>query len=154
MRIINGDISRIDLGVVIHQVNCQNRIGAGVSGAIINKWPKVETAYHNACMNRAPQDLLGMAQFITIREPGPAGCDGLRIVNSFTQLNYGNAAKTGKVYTNMRLLIKNLLRICYQNPKETVYIPYGIGCGLAGGNWNELTKWISDVPNLVAVRKK
>lgn len=154
MRIINEDITNVTTGIIIHQVNCRNRIGAGVSCPIIKKWPAVETAYHYYCTSHTPADLLGQMQTVVVREPDEFGLNGLTIVNSFTQMNYGNAAKTGKVYTNMRLLVKNILKVCYQNADMTVYVPYGIGCGLAGGDWDELTAWLSDVPNLVAVRKK
>lgn len=153
MRIVAGDITNVTTGIVVHQVNCRNRIGAGVSGPIVKKWPEVETSYHRCCSSHEPTELLGQMQAVVIREPDESGMNGLLVVNSFTQMNYGNAAKTGKTYTDMRLLVKNILKICYQNADATVYVPYGIGCGLAGGNWNELLFWLDDVPNLVAVKK-
>ena len=146
MKVIEGDILNIKNGVIVHQVNCQNAIGAGVSGAIIGKYPQVETAYHYLCRFKKPKDLLGSFQSIRIDR-------GLEIINLFTQLDYGNSKKTGKVYTDMPLLIKQLHTICHaRKDKVTIYVPYGIGCGLAGGDWTEIEKGCADLDNLVAVK--
>lgn len=152
MRTIIGNITDITSGIIVHQVNCRDRIGAGVSGHIIRKWPAVEQAYHDFCDVNEPIERFGKAQFVEVTKPNKFGLHGLTVVNLFSQMNYGNSAKTGVVYTNLEALVKGILKICYQNPKQTVYIPYGLGCGLAGGDWEELSSWFHDVDNLVAVK--
>lgn len=152
MIIIKGSITDVTEGIVVHQVNCRNRIGAGVSGAIIKKWPKVELEFHRLSQKTAPVHLLGQTQFIKISEPIMENQHGLTIVNLFSQLNYGNSTKTGVVYTDIKALVTNILKICYENPNVPVYIPYGIGCGLAGADWNEVSSWLKDPKNLHAIK--
>lgn len=144
--IISGDITDFNNGIIIHQVNCQNKIGAGVSGAIIKKYPIVKEQYHQHCGVYKPTAMLGTYQEIKASE-------NLIIINSYTQLYYGNSTKTHKVYTNMPYLIANIKEICDKYKDRTVYVPYLIGCGLAGGNWDELYEEIKDIDNLIIVRK-
>ena len=145
MRVIDGDLLEQTEGVIAHQVNCRNVIGAGVSGAIIAKYPVVERDYHNTCQFWEPEELLGTWKAV---EVSPV----LTIVNLYTQMDYGNSRKDGVVYTCMPLLIENLHHVCKKYAKTTVYVPYKIGCDLAGGSWEELEKGCSDLENLVAVR--
>ena len=43
---IKKDITTIEKGVIMHQVNCQNVMGAGVAKALYTKHPKVKAAFH------------------------------------------------------------------------------------------------------------
>lgn len=144
MHVIPGSITDIKSGVVCHQVNCMGAIGAGVSGVIIKKWPAVGKEYMHICQyTQNPEHLFGHWYLVRVD-------DKLSIYSIFSQFNYGNSAKTGQVYTDINLLSKALHDIASRS--EIVYIPYGIGCGLAGGNWNELVQLIDDIDNLYAVR--
>lgn len=120
-------------------------IGAGVSGTIVREWPKVGEEYMYMCMTvENPLQLFGHWYAVQVSAR-------LTVYNIFSQYHYGNAAKTGRVYTDMDKLEHALRHIAAAH--ETVYVPYGIGCGLAGGNWNELCSRLEDVNNIVAVRK-
>lgn len=154
MRIIKGDITNVKNGIIVHQVNCQNKIGAGVSGAIIKKWPVVAERYRDICAYCKPAELLGACQYVIVRPSGvdPENPTELKVVNLFSQFNYGNSVKTDVVYTNLKCLVRGVLKVCYENPEETVYVPHGIGCGLAGADWSEVSSWFETIPNLVAVR--
>ena len=143
--IIEGDITDVTNGIIMHQVNCQNRIGAGVSGAIIKKYPLVEKVYHNSFNNYLNKQLFCSIMYIPIN-------DNLTVVNSYTQFYYGNSSKTGIVYTDMDSLKKAIHSVCNKNINIPVYVPYGIGCGLAGGNWNDLYLSIKDIPNLKIIK--
>jgi hypothetical protein len=52
----------------------------------------------------------------------------------------------------------NALRECFQKVRHyaggrTVYIPYRIGCGLGGGNWEEVSAIIEqEIPEAYLVR--
>ena len=108
MKTIKGDITKITSGVIVHQVNCRNRIGAGLSGALIKVYPEVERYYHYAFEHASGKDLLGTYQVVPVTKE-------LKIINSFTQLYYGNAMKNGRVYTDMDKLGKVLYIICVRN---------------------------------------
>lgn len=144
------DILDIHHGVIFHQVNCQGRIGAGLSGYLIEKWPVVRARYEMTCASTSVSNLLGKWEYIPVSK-------NIAVINSYSQKKNGNAYKTGRNYTNMDLLVKNLEEVCedmygFQRivRHDPLWIPYKLGCGLAGGNWEELTERIKDLPINVA----
>lgn len=64
---------------------------------------------------------------------------------TYTQLYYGNSAKTKKVYTDENKLIDALTRFDQRAKQDNqpAYVPAKIGCGLAGGDWNRIKKTYS-----------
>ena len=140
------DILSVKEGIICHQVNCQNAMGAGVAKVIYEKYPAVKEKYHSLFNNHTKEQLFGQAQLVHV-------ADGLDVINLFTQFKYGNGAKDGKVYTDEDKLIEMIGKICRKFPDKTVYIPARIGCGLAGGNWEKVSKGLADlnVSNLYIV---
>jgi uncharacterized phage-like protein YoqJ/O-acetyl-ADP-ribose deacetylase (regulator of RNase III) len=137
---VPGDIALAEGCVIAHQVNCQDRIGAGVSGAITKRWPVVERRYHEfAQQHPTPQDRLGRIQ------PIPVG-NGTYVCNLFTQLNYGNSSKTGTVYTDVDKLVRRLENLCERRPDDVICVPENIGCGLAGADWDDVRRQIAHLP--------
>lgn len=146
MKIIQSDITKIETGVIIQQVNCQNAMGAGVARAICEKWPVVKENYHKFCdlgsrmsPNFRDLGLLGEIQEITVQKDPE-----IIVINVFGQLSYGNAAKTGKRYTDYGALKtafteinRNLIRGGYSQKSGAAlpfYIPKFFGAGLGGGD--------------------
>lgn len=136
--VIPGDIRNVDRGYIVHQVNCQGHIGAGVSGVICEKWPAVRRSYERACAGKTPQERFGQCVGTVVSH----NADGSRlvVVNSFSQLDYGDAARTHRVYTDEDVLIDNVRRVVEVANREgkAVFVPDHIGCGLAGGNWERV----------------
>ncbi len=148
MRELYGDLMDVSKGIICHQVNCKNEIGAGVSGAILKKYPMVGDAYHEHFQGIEDWDnLLGDIQYVKITPD-------LTVANLFTQCDYGNSAVTGKVYTDVNLLVSALSDVCRQHPESDVYIPGYIGCALAGANWEEVREKIRNLPLTVVYLKK
>lgn len=138
MQIKNGDLFKhVTSGIIVHQVNCCSAMGAGFAQVFYKKYPEIKKAYHDHCRGKTKDELLGDIQLVTLT-PELTG------VNLFTQKNYGNSKRTGVQYTDMPLLIKRLKEIVKVAGKP-VYAPYGIGCGLAGGDWAELEDALKDV---------
>lgn len=147
MQTIHGDITQVTSGIILHQVNCQNAMGSGVAKALYTKWPIIKTAFHEFSEFKTPESRLGKLQGVYITPT-------LIVVNSFSQLNYGNSYKTKIIYTNMPALISNINKahkIAVQN-KTYLYIPDHVGCGLAGGNWETLLSQIKHLENLIIVK--
>ena len=138
MKIINKDITTLKKGILLQQVNCQNAMGSGVAKAIYLKWPQVKEEYHKFAQNKKPEELLGEIQEIKINED-------LLVINLFTQLTYGRAGK----HTNEDLLIRNIKEIANKYNDKMIVIPYLIGCGLGGGNWDYIFKNIKNINNLL-----
>ena len=131
MEFINGDITDITFGFVCHQVNCQGVMGAGVALAIRNKWPVTYAEYRRAYI--CDTLYLGNTIFVEIRP-------GLYVIHICGQDRYGRVG----VYTNYDALHKAIRYISKARiivNKDTgvtypVYFPNGMGCRLAGGDWN------------------
>jgi O-acetyl-ADP-ribose deacetylase (regulator of RNase III) len=127
------DITTIAQGIILHQVNCKGVMGCGVALAIRNKWPKVYEWYRRQYHKAKP----GMIQIVHIEY-------NLFVVNLFAQDRYGR----DKRYTDYDALQSCLEKIStwrFKNHQDLpVYIPYKMGCGNAGGNWDIVYSIIQD----------
>lgn len=146
MYLITGDICVIEEGLIMHQVNCQNVMGSGVAKALYEKYPAVKTEYHKFCAEYPKEQLLGSFQEVPVS-------DKLVVVNSFTQDKYGRDRSV--VYTDEDLLIQNLkgLDALAKERKVFGFVPYGIGCVLANGNWLRVEKALQET-DLFVVKLK
>jgi O-acetyl-ADP-ribose deacetylase (regulator of RNase III) len=123
------DILSVTDGVICHQVNCLGVMGAGLARAISVKWPQVKTEYLKLLKGNGEDltKLLGRCQVIPVGE-------NLMVANLFGQLNYGRYSVQTN-YVKLEDAFHQLRNFSIENKKD-VYIPYMIGCGLAGGNWD------------------
>lgn len=136
MREIIGDITDVTHGIIVHQTNCQDAIGAGVAQSLIEKWPSVRTEYHRFCAAVPKDERLGCVQAVNV-------APGVVVVNSFSQFRYGNARRNRTVYTYEDKLLRNVQFVLDTNPDVPVYVPGYIGCGLAGGDWTRVRDALS-----------
>lgn len=141
------DITTIDKGVIIHQVNCQNVMGAGVAKALYTKYPQVKEKFHQLATQpdyNTPAKRFGLVQPVRISGQ-------LVVLNSFSQLHYGR--KKGVVYTNHQALLENLSKLDAYAKKHNLpaYVPARIGCGLAGGDWTMVEKYIKENTDITIV---
>jgi len=123
MQILNQDILSIESGILVHQVNLQGVMGKGLALAIKNKYPSVEIDYKANIHKSTLGDII-------VSEIKP----DLLVISAVGQNNYGR----NEQHTDYKALSSCLAKI-NELSKETglnVYIPYGIGCGLGGGDWN------------------
>ena len=144
MRVVEGNILDVRNGVIIQQVNCQGVMGAGFAKAVRYKYPKVYEEYNEICRKLSPKGLFGCVQFVEVD-------DGLTIANSFSQYGFGDPAKTGKAYTDSRMLVANINYVIEKFPERKIYIPFGIGAGLGGGDWKVISSNLADL-DITAVK--
>lgn len=138
---INGNILDATTDVIAHQVNCQGVMGAGLAKQIRDKWPNVFTHYKDYCNRNTDEwgsikDLLGSCQIIEFPDK--------YIANLFGQDKYGR----DKRYTNYDAIYTALNNLAVQmmdNGIESVAFPYGMSCGLAGGDWRIIMTMIECV---------
>ena len=130
---IAGNILEVESGIICHQVNCKGVMGAGLAKEIAIKYPIVLTQYKDYCKrSNSDKNLLGKVLISPISYDlnyNPI----LVVANIFGQFSYG----TDKVQTDYEALktgFKQILHIS-ESFNLNVYIPYKIGCGLAGGDW-------------------
>ena len=131
----HGDIltpNTTDTNVIVcHQVNCMGVMGAGLAKQVRQQLPNAYEQYKLRCSSFKPEDNLGTVLYLDYRE-----YTGYILANCFGQLNYGRNG----VYTNYKAIRSCLENVSYlaQQDNSTVRIPYLMGCGLAGGNWDTL----------------
>lgn len=150
LMIVPGNILKVKEGLILHQVNNCGKMGAGLAKDIKDLYPSHYEDYidkYNKAFNLSDKSsskvdsLLGDFVETTI--------GSLKIRGIFSQDGYGR----DKCYTSVDLFKKCLLDIA-NSTVDTVYIPYGIGCGLAGGNWVEISKIIYEVlPSAILIKK-
>ena len=118
---INDDILNVREGIIAHQVNCKRVAGAGLALQIRSKYPDWYTSYRN----RAPQ--LGICSLFKVS-------DTLMIASLYGQYGYGR----GTMHTDYRALEDALLNLYIWRDMVSMIIsfPFGMGCGLAGGDWD------------------
>ena len=135
LKYINGDIltPAKKSTIVCHQVNCKGVMGAGLAKQIKFKFPHVFEIYSDACRS-CGSDKLGDIQLVSCLNEA-----GYIIANIFGQNSYG----TDKRHTDY-----NALRSAFQKLSSmdswTIRIPYKMGCGLGGGDWNTVLSIIHE----------
>lgn len=135
-----GDVLCSGADVIAHQVNCKGVMGKGLAATIRKRYPNVFTVYKAAC-KRVPSsnELLGKIQTI------PCGGSTERwIVNCFAQDGFG----TDKCYTDYAAFescFRKLRDWAIQNGHKKIAVPHYIGCGLAGGDWNRVTRILENI---------
>ena len=149
INIVNGNIFDTHCNIICHQVNCQGVMGHGIAKQVKEKYKGVFNEYKRYCDAHADnrEAMLGEALIVDV-DYGAAVLDWLvnkerkYIANIFGQLTYGTGLRT-----NYKALVLRL-EVVANFAKEhnlSVAIPYKIGCGLAGGDWNKVNILIEGV---------
>lgn len=143
MTTIKGDLLDITEGIICHQVNCQHVAGAGLALQIRSKW------YDWFCNFKAHQAYLGKCWIWRVRDYN------LYIVSLYAQDRIGrNGLQTNYVaFENTLISLKDKLE--QSSLKDfKLYFPFGIGCGLAGGDWSIIESMIERYfPEAILVKK-
>jgi O-acetyl-ADP-ribose deacetylase (regulator of RNase III) len=160
---INGDITDLPEGinVIVHQANTHNVMGGGVALTLRKKWPECyeeDTRVYNlfvsgckasgATENDAQEALLGGSSITIPIEINDEG-ETIRIVNLYGQrlgVNSRDGIPTDyeAVRYGLGRLSLELLREAVSGEKITLGLPYGMGCGLGGGDWDIYRKIIEE----------
>ena len=124
---VKGDLLSSDVKIRCHQVNCRGVMGAGLALQVKQKYPEAFEQYKALC-DQFGSSLLGHTQFVTCH-------DGTIIANMFGQDGYGSGPQT-----NMSALDECLSQVATfaYRVNASVGFPKLLGCGLAGGNWDEV----------------
>lgn len=133
VKIVNGDILNCTEEIIIHQVNVAGVMGGGVARQLTDKYKSLEEAYAEYCKehNNRYIDLCGDVFYYKTTDK--------IIANMFSQRENFDTD-----YFNMEIALKDILNFAKEN-KLSVCIPYGIGCGIANGDWNTVLSIIDKV---------
>ena len=134
IRYIAGDATKPEAGgpkVIVHVCNDRGGWGKGFVVAISKRWKEPEAAYrhwHSHVGN--PPFELGQVQFVQVEQE-------LWIANLIGQQGMGMAKGGPPVrYESIREALTLVAEFATQN-RATIHMPR-IGCGLAGGKWEEV----------------
>lgn len=133
----NSNILNVTDGIICHQTNCLGIMGGGLALQIKNKWPKVFNEYNKICATINPKsELLGEVNAVAVDS-------SLVIANCFGQENIGYG-KCMTSYEAWDKILPKLVNISDFYSLEDLHMPWMIGCGLAGGDWNIMFKKLND----------
>lgn len=133
-------------------VNCLGIMGAGVARALRAKYPEMYKKYEELCSlhENNPKELLGEIQIVP--------CKDKVIINCFTQLGLSRGEQVVD-YDALRSCIREINSEIGQNGVSDLASVYDkiedegelvrvafpkIGCGLAGGSWEVVSKIIEE----------
>lgn len=137
VHVVNGDVTSAPQRVIAHQVNCMRTMGSGVAVAMRKIFPEHYDDYMND--SRKPEEKFGTCIRTYIETK--------HIVGLYGQFRYG---RTGQ-FTDYKALKNAFEELCIHITKKhkvfEVAMPFGIGAGLGGGNWDIILSHLSDVAN-------
>lgn len=135
--IVIDNIFNCKENILCHQVNMQKRMANGIAKQVKELFPNVYDNYMKANLN------LGDVDIVKIHNPKS---NLLYIANMYSQFRYGYDGKRYTDYDALRKCFKELAyHITNSNKKQnnfTLAVPYKIGCGLGGGDWNIVSQII------------
>ena len=123
-----GDLLDSDCTVIMHQANCFKTMGAGIAKSIAEKYPEAYLA--DKSLPLSPAQRLGRFSYAKAK-------DGKTIVNLYGQYGCGKGIQTN--YDKLESAIYQFFTKARKDSSvnlEKVGVPYKIGCGLAGGDWD------------------
>lgn len=124
---ILDSVSKIPNSFICHQCNCQTKTGiaAGLAKDVFDRFP--ESNCYKSNVTRIP----GTISIVPIAQKG---CG---VVNLFAQDGYGSEANRKEKKQRLVWFKECLNRLGELPEVQTVSFPYKIGCGLAGGEWDQ-----------------
>lgn len=142
MRVQSGNLLDVTTGIVVHQVNCQGVMRAGLAKALRSQYPSIYPRYRQFC--QAGQLRPGMVQFVK-------QSDSLYVCNLAGQDNYGTNRRHTD-YDALRVALTKLYQVGLEQSLP-IYIPFNMGCGLAGGDWAVVSQIIDECcPNAIVLK--
>lgn len=137
MKIVEMNLLDVPCAAVIcHQVNCLGVMGGGLALQIRNKWGHVYEAYTNK-----KDWFLGDCQIVGIDY-----YNGLFIANLAGQ---EDISENATCIASLALALRTARDFAEANDLQ-LYLPYMIGCGIGGGDWNKVKAMIEEIaPNAI-----
>jgi len=160
MRVITGNLLDITEGTIAHQTNCIGLAGPVLARSIAIKYPEWEAVYKAVCRRYTVDKLIGQLHLYHAAPPQgswPTALLGSRshaaptltIASLFAQKVPGRGLMTDYKALDYALTQLNMK----SSPTNPIYLPYGVGCGNAGGDWGTVQQLIEvNCPDAILVK--
>lgn len=137
IEIVNGNVldafADRKINFLVHCCNMQHVMGAGIAKQIKHTYPEAYTVDGIWFLSKNPDfSHMSVARISTNRY----------VINVYGQRYYGTENRQLN-YAFLRTGLTQLASIT--DTADTIGLPYGMGCGLAGGDWPTVLKIIEDV---------
>lgn len=134
IKIKNENILNCTEDIIVHQVNAQGVMGGGLARQLADRYPSLENEYRKYCERYGNKyiELSGTVFWYNINK-------GEFIANMFSQKENFDTD-----YLAMKKALTKIKKYA-EKVNFSIAIPYGIGCGIANGDWNEIYKIIEKV---------
>lgn len=151
IKIVNGNLLDATEQFIIHQCNCVTNQAKTLAKQIFDKYPYANT-YKKRSNNKLTYNVPG-----TIDIMGN-GTDKRYIINMYSQFYPQKAKFSNDSYEKRLIWFRDCLDQIYKIPNlESIALPYNIGCGVAGGNWekyyNEIVIFANKIKKQVTIYK-
>lgn len=136
IHIVNGNLLQSDCNIIIQQSNCFANVNAGIAKQIATKYPitlKADEQYHIPVKDRRRLGGFSSAKV----------AENQIYINMYSQFS----PRSQTDYKAFEKSLNNILT-CLNNKKMKnvkIGMPYKIGCGLGGGNWNHIKKLVEKI---------
>lgn len=140
-----GNLLESSCAIICHQVNCQGVMGAGIAKQLRDKYSGLYEAYRCLVEKNGKENCLGRVFFFQ-----PAS--GRIIANMFAQFHYLPRTVVNTDYKAFRECCKSIKDFVLERAQIEscsvgdikIGFPYKIGCGLAGGDWNIVSRILEE----------
>jgi len=147
LKIVDGSLLDSDCQHIAHQCNCYSRRGAGLASAIFKAFPWADV-YSNRSERGDDASLFG-----SIAVHGDPKRGQRYVINIYGQLNPGKPSRGRNSDASRLEAFGKALDLIAELPElKSIGFPYGIGCGLAGGDWNKYERLLEGFAERVGER--
>ena len=129
-----GDVLNVERGIVVHGCNAQGVMGSGIARSVKDRYPKAFFSYRRQYENSGE---LKVGDIIPVEVS-----EDKWIVNAITQRFYGRDGRRYVDYDGVRSCFLKVAALAKEN-NLPVFYPL-IGCDLGGGDWEVVSKIISE----------
>jgi O-acetyl-ADP-ribose deacetylase (regulator of RNase III) len=135
MEEIKGNLLNSKTTYIAHQCNCKTNLSSGLAYSIFCKFPHADT-YNKSYIKRIPGT-------ISVHN---------NVINMYAQIYPGKSNYPNDTPELRLQYFKSCLHEISKLQGESIAFPYNIGCGLAGGNWQEYKQLISEFSKNTALK--
>lgn len=126
---VNEDLLKSDCTAIMHQANCFSRMKSGMAKSIKEMYPEAEQVDKDS--NYSPKEKLG--KFTSVKSKS-----GVTIVNLYGQYTIMDDTTRERGFQTIYSELENAIDLFLSTTNDNfkIGVPYGMGCGLGGGDWD------------------